>query len=156
MLSISHLFEQNEEEQAVEVAPNEAETDSLGKRLLAKAIVKQKVDKMQAEDMQSEEEALAAEEKVEQEKSSLRVAAIAADMKASDTDLQALKAAAQVSSQKEGEKVKALAAGKNPDEVDAETGAEEAVAEKALSGTIQQETKEVVDIANDIFKKVKK
>ena len=80
---------------------------------------------------------------------------MAADLKAGDTDLQALKAATQVSSQKEGDKVKALATGKNPDEVDAETAEEEAAAQK-LTSAVQQETKEVVEIADDIFKKVKR
>ncbi len=159
MLSIGKLFEQEEvsDEEALaaeEVPPNEQETDSLGKQLLNKALVRQEVEKRQAEEMQSAEEEAAAADQVEKEKSSARVAAMAADMKAGDTDLQALKASAQLANQKEGDKVKALASGKNPDEVDAETAEEEAAAEQ-LTSAVQQETKEVVDIADDIFKKVR-
>ena len=159
MLSISHLFEQEEmtpeEAAASEVAPNEQETDSLGKRLLQKGLVRQQVDKMQAEDLQGAEEEAAATDQVEKEKSSARVAAMAADMKAGDTELQSLKAATQMAAQKEVDKVKALATGKNPDEVDAETAEEEAAAEE-LTGAVQQEAKEIVELADDIFKRVKK
>ena len=156
MLSISRLFEQevSEEEAAAaeQVPPNEQETDSLGKQLLNKALVRKEVEKAQAEQMQSAEEEAAASDQVEKEKSSARVSAMAADMRAGDTELQSLKAATQLASQKEGDKVKALTTGKNPDEVDAETAEEEAAAQQ-LTGAVQQETQEVVDIADDIFKK---